>query len=66
MSSVVGISSASRTGLYLVYDRKGQTVKPSLSKCFVVVHVGSIEGVEGSKHQAPLPARGLLVKSSLE
>ena len=64
MSSVVGISSASRTGLYLVYDRKGQTVKPSLSKCFVVV--GSIEGVEGSKHQAPLPARGLLVKSSLE
>ena len=27
---------------------------------------GSIEGVVGSKHQVPLPARGLLVKSNVE
>ena len=36
----------------------------ALSKCFVAV--GSIEGVAGSKHQVPLPARGLLVKSNVE
>ena len=36
----------------------------ALSKCFVAV--GTIEGVVGSKHQVPLPARGLLVKSNVE
>ena len=36
----------------------------ALPKCSVVV--GSIAGVVGSKHQVPLPARGLLVKSSVE
>ena len=30
----------------------------ALSKCFVAV--GNIEGVVGSKHQVPLPARGLI------
>ena len=30
--------------------------------CFL----GSIEGVVGSKHQVPLPARALIVKSSVE
>ena len=34
------------------------------SKCFVAT--GSIAGVVGSKHQVPLPARGILVKSSVE
>ena len=36
----------------------------ALSKCFVAV--GSIEGVVGSKRQALLPVRGLLVKSRVE
>ena len=37
----------------------------ALSKCFVAVD--NIEGVVGSKHQVPLPARaGLLVKSNVE
>ena len=36
----------------------------ALSKCFVAV--GSIEGVVGSKFQVTLPARGLLVKPSVE
>ena len=36
----------------------------ALSKCFVAL--GSIEGVVGSKHHVPLPARGLLVKSIVE
>ena len=36
----------------------------ALSKCFAAV--GSIAGVVGSKHQVPLLARGLLVKSSVE
>ena len=35
--------------------------KLALSKCF-----GSIEGVVDSKHQVPLPASGLLVKSSVD
>ena len=36
----------------------------ALSKCFVIV--GSIVWVVGSQHQVPLPARGLLVKSSVK
>ena len=36
----------------------------SLSKCFVAG--GYIDGVVGSKHQVPLPARGLLMKSNVE
>ena len=36
----------------------------ALSNCFVTV--GSIAGVVGSKHQVPLTARGLLVKSNVE
>ena len=39
-------------------------IDAALSKCFVAV--GSIEGVVGSKHQVPLPGRGLLVKSNVE
>ena len=38
--------------------------REALSKCFVIV--GSIAGVVGSKHQVPLPARGLLVKSNVK
>ena len=38
--------------------------KAALSKCYVAV--GSTEEVVGSKHQVPLPVRGLLVKSSVE
>ena len=34
----------------------------AVSKCFVAV--GSIQGVEGSRHQVPLPAQGLLVKAA--
>ena len=37
---------------------------PALSKCFVAV--GNIEGIVGSKHQVPLPARGLIVKFIVE
>ena len=36
----------------------------ALSTCFVAV--GNIEVVAGSKHQVPLPARGLIVKSNVE
>ena len=51
-----------------VESRKGTHTcilfNPALSKC--VEAVGSISGVVGSKCQVPLPARGLLVKSSVE
>ena len=39
-------------------------IEPALSKCFLAV--GGKEGVLDSKHQFPLPARGLLVKSSVQ
>ena len=49
---------------YYYYYYNNYMYNPALSKCSVAV--GSIVGVVGSKHQAPLPARGLLVKSSME
>ena len=36
---------------------------PALSKCSVAV--GNIEGLVGSKHQVPLPVRGIIVKSNV-
>ena len=43
---------------------KKQQILSALSKCLVAV--GSVEGVVDSKHQVPLPARRVLVKSSVE
>ena len=47
------------------YPNDPRYLASALSKCFVAVD--NIEGVVGSKHQVPLPARaGLLVESNVE
>ena len=50
--------------LGIFYKDCSNTLVAALSKCFVAV--GNIEGVVGSKHQVPSPARGLIVKSNVE
>ena len=45
--------------------RKRQSSSPVKMFCSSRQHT-AVEGVLGGKHQVPLPARGLIVKSSVE